>query len=100
MGGLSLVLRREDLRILQELSFPMKNDFSRPAWLSCLLTSILCFKCYMYFINSTKKLKLSQELNMTDFLLKKETIAPENQGLPNLLAGYSQVGAPSHAPSL
>lgn len=41
LGGLSLVLRREDLRILQELSFPMKNEFSRPAWLSCLLTSIL-----------------------------------------------------------
>lgn len=36
---------------------------------------------------------------MTDFLFKKETIAPENQGLPNLLAGYSWVGAPSRAPS-
>lgn len=31
-GGGSLVLRREDLRILQGLCFPMKNDF--PAWLS------------------------------------------------------------------
>lgn len=33
-----------------------------------LLASILCFKCYMYFINSTKKIKLNQELNTTESL--------------------------------
>lgn len=74
---------------LQELCFPMKNDFQGlPAKLD-LLASILCFKCYMYLINSAKKIKLNQELNMTESLKKKkkeerkekEIIAPENQGL-------------------
>lgn len=97
-GGASLILRREGLRILQGLFFPMKNDFlGLPGWAGLACIHCFCFKCDMYFINSTKKIKLNQE-TWQNCLKKKRNHSPRKSRTSNLLTVYSWAAALSHAP--